>query len=258
MVVRKDGFPEEDELVLCTITNIQYHSVFADLDEYKKSGMIHISEIAPGRIRNIRDFVKEGKKVVCKVLKISKDKGHIDLSLRRVNDAQKRNKLNEIKQSQLTEKIIEFVAKKAKTDFKELHKKLSEKILQEYDSLFDAFEDVSLGDYDLSDTGVDKVILEDLIDTIKQRIKPREVIVRGEITLQSYESDGVQVIHEAVAAGRKVKGDFSISYLGAGKYNIVVTSKNYKDAEKVLNKVTEEMSKIMDKRRSKFKFERCD
>jgi len=64
MLLKKEGFPERDEFVLCTVTNIQFHSVFVDLDEYVKPGMIHISEISPGRIRNIRDFVKEGKKVV--------------------------------------------------------------------------------------------------------------------------------------------------------------------------------------------------
>ena len=62
MLLKKQGFPEESELVLCTVTSVQYHSVFVDIDEYGKSGLIHISEVSPGRIRNIRDFVKEGKK----------------------------------------------------------------------------------------------------------------------------------------------------------------------------------------------------
>ena len=97
MLLKKEGFPEEGELVMCTVTNVQYHSVFVRLEEYGKSGMIHISEVSPGRIRNIRDFVKEGKKVICKVLRINLERGHIDLSLRRVSEAQKRNKANDLK-----------------------------------------------------------------------------------------------------------------------------------------------------------------
>ena len=93
MLYKKQGFPEESELVMCTVSNIQYHSVFADLDEYGRQGMIHISEISPGRIRNIRDYVKEGKKIVCKVLRVNSERGHIDLSLRRVNEAQRKNKI---------------------------------------------------------------------------------------------------------------------------------------------------------------------
>jgi len=112
MILRKEGYPERDELVLCTVTNVQFHSVFCKLDNYEKSGMIHISEIAPGRIRNIKEHVKEGQKVVCKVLQINLERGHIDLSLRRVNAGQKRAKLNEIKQEQLAEKIVEISQRK--------------------------------------------------------------------------------------------------------------------------------------------------
>ena len=91
---KKKGFPEEDDIVLCTVKKILYHSVFVTLDEYDNlEGMIHISEIAPGRIRNIRDYVREGKKLVCKVLRVRKEKGHFDLSLRRVNEGQRRRAL---------------------------------------------------------------------------------------------------------------------------------------------------------------------
>ena len=98
MLYRRKGFPEEDELVLCTVTKIFPHSVFCNLDEFGRTGVIHISEIAPGRIRNIRNYVRHGKKVICKVLRTDKQKGHIDLSLRRVNEGQRRGKKNEIKQ----------------------------------------------------------------------------------------------------------------------------------------------------------------
>ena len=108
MLLKKQGFPEESELDLCTVTSVQYHSVFVDIDEYGKSGLIHISEVSPGRIRNIRDFVREGKKVVCKVLRINEEKGYIDLSLRRVNESEKRRKINEIKKEQTAEKVIEI------------------------------------------------------------------------------------------------------------------------------------------------------
>ena len=61
MLFKKKGIPEDSELVLCTVTKIYPHCVFLSLDEYEhKSGMAHISEISPGRIRNIGDYVKLG------------------------------------------------------------------------------------------------------------------------------------------------------------------------------------------------------
>ena len=109
MLYKREGLPEEDEIVMCTVTKIFPHSVFVNIDELNKTGVIHISEISPGRIRNIRDFVKQDKKIICKVLRINKERGHIDLSLRRVIDAQRRNKSDEIKQEQLAEKNDQII-----------------------------------------------------------------------------------------------------------------------------------------------------
>ena len=68
MFYKKQGIPEENEIVICTVKKILPHGVFVSIDEYKdKEGLIHISEISPGRVRNIRDFVEEGKKIVCKI-----------------------------------------------------------------------------------------------------------------------------------------------------------------------------------------------
>ena len=110
MLIKRSGFPEESDLVMCTVNNIQHNSIFVSIHEYDKQGMITISEIAPGRIRNIRDYVAEGKVVVCKVLYVNVERGYIDLSLRRVSEGQRRTKNDEVKQEMKAEKILEMTA----------------------------------------------------------------------------------------------------------------------------------------------------
>jgi translation initiation factor 2 subunit 1 len=238
MLLIKQGMPEEDELILCTVTSVQYHSVFCQLDEYNnKVGMIHISEVAPGRIRNIRDFVVEGKKVVCKVLRIHEDKGHIDLSLRRVNTAQKRIKLNEIKQQQSAEKIIEYVAQQLKQPVKKVYDDVAS-ALRSYESIFKAFEAVVKDEFDLSTTKLNKKLVDELQNIVKQRIKPPEVNIGGMFSITTYDADGVGVIKRAFKKTEKIPGDFRIQYRGAGNYNIMVKAEEYKSAEKTLAKIT--------------------
>ena len=112
-----EEFPEEGDLVLCTISGIQHHAVFCRLDEYNgRTGMIHISEVVAGRVRNLKEYVKEGQKAVVKVLRVNREKGYIDLSLRRVNEGQRRQKMNQLKQLQLCRKIVSIVAKLLKKD----------------------------------------------------------------------------------------------------------------------------------------------
>ncbi|MBI2673100.1 S1 RNA-binding domain-containing protein, partial [Candidatus Woesearchaeota archaeon] len=107
MLYKKKGLPEEGELVLCTVKKILPHSVFVNIDDYENlEGMIHISEISPGRIRNIRNFVIEGKKLICKVLTTNKERQQVDLSLRRVSISLRKEKNQEYKQEQKAEKIL--------------------------------------------------------------------------------------------------------------------------------------------------------
>ncbi len=229
MLLKKKGFPEASELVICTVTSVQHHSVFCRLDEYDATGMIHISEVSPGRIRNIRDFVKEGKVVVCKVLSVSREKGHIDLSLRRVTESQQRSKINEVKQQQKAEKIIEFVAQKLKMKPDDAFSTVSSSILKHYSSLFACFSDVVEGRASLEKLGIQKNIAEEIESVIRQRLKPAEVEIKGVISLVSYDSDGVDVVKDALkkAAGEGVE----LKYIGAGKYSISVRAPDFKKAE---------------------------
>lgn len=236
LLLKKTGFPEDSELVLCTVTSVQSHSVFVNVEEYGLSGMIHISEVSPGRIRNIRDFVKEGKVVVCKVLRVNTERGHVDLSLRRVTDAQKRSKINDIKQEQKAEKIIEVAAAKLKRDGKKLFEELAEKVHREYPSIYSCFMDVAEDKASLSKLKVEKEVADELTAAIKARVKPSEVAIRGDLKLVSYAADGVDVIKAALK--KVVDSGAEVQYIRAGKYKVVVKAANYKAAEQIIERAS--------------------
>ena len=93
MTERKPEWPEIGDLVIATIETVTDYGAYAKLDEYNKRGLLHVSEISSSWIRNIRDFVREGQKMVLKVLRVDLEKGHIDLSLRRVTKREKIEKI---------------------------------------------------------------------------------------------------------------------------------------------------------------------
>lgn len=234
MLYRRTGFPEESELVMCTVINVQHHSVFAKLDEYGREGLIHISEVSPGRIRNIRDFVKEGKKIVCKVLRVNQERGHVDLSLRRVTDGQRRKKVDEIKQEQKAEKIVEFVAKQLKIDFKKLYADLVKEVFKDYDHLHILFIDIINDDVSLSEYNIDKKIADELTKIVKQRLKPVKVSIKGKIVVTSHAPNGVEIVKESLKKG--IMENIELKYRGAGNYGITVTAPDYKTAEALMEK----------------------
>src|SRR3989338_3114575 len=238
MFYQRTGFPDEGELVLCTITKVQSHSVFVRLDEFDRSGMIHISEVSPGRIRNIRDFVKEDKVVVCLVLRVNQERGYIDLSLRRVNDNQKRKKIEQVKQEQKAEKVIETIAEQLKKKPEQLYFEIYTPISKQYTFLHQCFQDVATGQITLEDVGVPTQYIKTLQEFIEQRFKPKEVYVGGKLFLQSYAPGGVEIVKTALLAGLATdKEHVTLSYLGAGNFNILVRSEEYKNAEQILAKL---------------------
>ena len=96
--MKGEEWPEEGDLVVCTVQHVKDFVAFVSLDEYNgREGLIPISEIATGWIKYIRDHIREGQKVVCKVLNVDTSRGHIDLSLKDVNEHQRRETIREWK-----------------------------------------------------------------------------------------------------------------------------------------------------------------
>ncbi len=242
MFYKKSGIPEVWEIVVCTVKRVLPTSVFVILDEYKNlEGMLHISEVSAGRIRNIRDYVKEGKRVVCKVIRVNPEKGHIDLSLRRVNKSQYINKISEYKQEQKSEKLLEGIGKELNKSLEDIYKEVGYSLIEKYGSLNQAFQKIVLDPDAINELKITKKTREILEKTIKEKIKPPEVSVQGILTLQTNEPRGIEIVKKILS--KIQKGTIKISYLGAPNYKISVTASDYKTAEGILKNAQEEAIK---------------
>ncbi|MBI2152073.1 S1 RNA-binding domain-containing protein [Candidatus Woesearchaeota archaeon] len=170
MLYRREGIPEEDEIILCKVTKLFPNSVFVDILEYPgKQGMIHISEVSPGRIRNLRDFVSQDRQIVCKVLRIDRERGHIDLSLRRVNTTQRSEKLEEIKQELKAEALISNLAKKLQQPAEKFYRDLVAKVFKEYSHLYLCFRDLVTGTVNLEKMGLEKNLANEITTAVTSK-----------------------------------------------------------------------------------------
>lgn len=237
-----------EEIVLCKVTKLYPNSVFVDLLEYPgKVGVVYISEVAPGRIRNLRDYVDLGRQIVCKVIRVDPVNGNIDLSLRRVNSTQRMDKLEELKQELKAETLFKSVCEKLKKPLQETYSLASKKIFQEYSHLYLCFRDVASGTANLEKMGVEKEFAKELTHVVLEKFKAPKVYINGEITLNSYASDGVEKIKSTLLAIKSASTNIVITYLGGGKYKYVIEDVDYKPAEKTLVKIQDILEKFKDK-----------
>ncbi len=214
---------EEGQIVLCTVTKIVGTTVFVKIDEYDKEGTIMTSEIAPGRIRNLRDYVIPQKKIACKILRIDKA-GHVDLSLRRVTTKEKK----EIKESYKKEKSLAATLKTIVNNPKEVVEKI-----KETSSLAEFFEKAK-EDPSMLDKLMNEEESTKLLKILREK-KEKEISVKKNFSLTSQADDGILKI-------RKILPE-EATYLAAGKFTIIIKNKSYKDANNKLNKLLEDIEK---------------
>ncbi len=132
-------FPEEGELVVGTVTSIRNFGAFVTLDEYaSREAFIHLSEVATGWVKYIRDHIREGQKIVARVLRLDPAKNQIDLSLKRINDHQRREKIQSWKNEQKAVRLLNLVAAGLKITPEETHSTFAETLIERYGSLFGA------------------------------------------------------------------------------------------------------------------------
>ena len=74
---------KKDDIIKVTVTGVQKYGAFAQIEDYE--GLIHISEISYGYVRNVNDYLKVGDKIYAEVVDIDNDDNHLKLSIKDID-----------------------------------------------------------------------------------------------------------------------------------------------------------------------------
>ena len=86
-----DEVPEEGEYVIGRAVEVKDFGATLNLLEFpERQAFVHISEVASGWVKYIRDFIREGQMVVAKVTKVKKTSKIVDASVRQVSGHRKK------------------------------------------------------------------------------------------------------------------------------------------------------------------------
>ncbi len=215
---------KEDDLILCTVAKIEPAAVFVDLEGGQK-GTIPMSEVAAGRIRNLREFVAPNKKIVCKILKKTPD--HLELSLRRVTAKERDEVLNKYKKERTSEALLKAVIKNPERIFENIRKDSS---LAEF--IVKARADIQYAAKYLAKENLP------LLEKILKEKKEREREARKVILLRSNAHSGLLEIKGLLA-----EKEVTVNYLGSGHFSISATAQDFKEANHKVDTTIEEICK---------------
>lgn len=255
-----EQIPDEGELVLCTVREITPHGVYVALDEYGgMRGFLHISEISTGWVRHIERFAKPGQKMVLKVIRVSRTRHEVDLSLRQVSGEEKRQKLIEVKKADKAHLIFDQIRTRLNLAPAEAERYRTA-LGDEYGSLYDGLEVVAKKGrqvlLDLQFPEAQAAIIEEIVS---EKIVIPKVEVRGVLELSTSLPNGIDLIKEALTLAQQVKtggARVTVSYLGAPRYRILVEAENYRVAERALEAAVQKAEGVLEKKHGTFGFAR--
>jgi len=226
---------EVGDIVMCTVERIAGTVVFVKIDE-NGQGSIVLSEIAPGRIRNLRNYVVPKKRIICKVLKVLGD--HVSLSLRRVTPKEQK----EIRERYKLEKSYKSILKTILKD--EVDFIISQ--IKKQSSVLEFLEEAKTNPKPLEKL-VNKEHAKKILD-ILQNQKQKKTIIKKEFSLTTIKPNGLTLIKELL---KEAKG-FEIKYLSAGIYSIKTEDENPKKADSKLKEILENLEKKAKKKNMEF------
>jgi translation initiation factor 2 alpha subunit (eIF-2alpha) len=222
---------KEDDIILCKVQKIEGTTVFLEVPESSIRGTMALSEVAAGRIRNLRQYVSPNRLIVCKVLRMGPD--HIELSLRRVTSKERDGALDTYKKEKAFRNVLKFVGEDP------------EKIIGKIK------ENGSLGEFFLeieSPTQLESLMDKEKAKKVFEAFSEKEEKDRSvgrKFILRSEGENGVGDIKEIL--------DFDnveIHYLGSSRFSIEAKGKDFKEANIKMQNVFDEMEKRAKKKKA--------
>lgn len=81
---------EKGKVIVGKVTGIEKYGIFISLDnEY--TGLIHISEVSDGFVKNIDDYAKVGESIKTKIIDIDENTKHMKLSIKNIENMTNKN-----------------------------------------------------------------------------------------------------------------------------------------------------------------------
>ncbi len=246
MVRKPSEFPSQGEKVIGTVRRLNPYSAFVELDEYDgKEGMIHISEAARKWVKDIREVVKEGQKVVALVMRVEPEKGHIALSLKRLGKRDYDEKMKEFKRELKAEKMLELVGKDLGFNLDKAYEEIGFPLQDIFGEMFKGFQTALTNPDILGKKGIPEKYVKVIKAVAEKVMELKEIEIKGMLHLTSYASDGVEQIKNILKEA--AKKNIEIKYISAPKYQVSIRSKDIKLAEKKLETAANEIIRQIEK-----------
>lgn len=244
--------PDEGDFVVVTLTDVDKNSAYADLEEYEgQQGLIHISEVSRSWVQDIRKELDEGEKNVAQVIDTEGDT--VTLSLKRVNDNNKRETMQRWKKEQKAEKFIQDLSEKLGRDDEEIYEDIAFPMQKEFGSSFHGFEISEAEEEKLLEL-FDEETVEAIQEVASENIDLKQEKLEGTLQMSFSQEDGLERIKDALS---DIEEGVEVNYISAPEYSITAWGRTQELAKKRIDSAVRQIREEVDDLDGQFEFSRA-
>ena len=222
---------ESGDILICTVDKIVGTTVFVEIEGTNIPGTIILSEIAAGRIRNLRDYVVPKKTIICKVLRFMGD--HVELSLRRVKEKEQKEAFE---RSKLEKSYVSILKSVLKEKTPEIIKRIKEK------NSTHEFLNSSKDNQKELENLIGKEETKKVIEILNKQ-KEKNFSIKKEIKFTSTSPEGISLIKKTLSGEKEVE----VKYIAAGRYTLTSKGENLKKTDQKIKEFVEKIEKAQKK-----------
>lgn len=224
-----NNIPHVGELVIANVTKISKFGAYCRLIEYNDLEVfLPLKEISSGWIKNIREHVHEGQKLVCTVIYYDREKGTIDVSLKRVSPGNSKEK---IRSYNLEKRLYALFLQAVKVSKEQQNKDaLVNTALSEFGSYTALVENATNDTKEFSQSKLPKKLKETIIKVLEANRKQKRYLVSYIATMYTYNTvSGASELRGLLGSIKDL--GVSVRYVGAPKYKLLAEGEDYTKAE---------------------------
>ncbi len=225
----KQNVPKVGELVIANVTKISKFGAYCRLLEYNELEVfLPLKEISSGWIKNIREHIHEGQKLVCSVIYYDREKGTLDVSLKRVSTSNSKEK---IRMYNLEKRLAALFLQAIKISKEQQNKDaLTSTVVSEFGTYTNFIQNATNNTKEFTQSKLPKRLKDEILQVLELNKKKKRYLVSYIAKIYTYNTlSGASELRSLMGL---IKGlGIDVKYIGAPKYKFLAEGDDYSKAE---------------------------
>lgn len=240
----RNELPNVNDLVIATVTEINDYGVYCSLVEYNDiEAFMSFDEVSRKKRKMLNSLIKEGELIITTVLRVNKEKKHIDISKKRVSIDDIELYTNKYYTSKMFYSMLDNQIKTLNLDPQIVYEEYAWRLVDLYETGYNGLKEYIKNPEKRHETGANPELCENMYNIACIKFIKNEYTIITYLEIVCFTGYGIDAIKETLIEGKKFGVD--IKNYTAPYYIMTVITENKDDGKKLIDECVNKMKAII-------------